>query len=88
MPFHTSEIVLFVRLFSCLFEGSYFSVVIVVTNLHTGRSAVRTLARNRDFSLYLTSIPSLGPAQPTIESIPEFFPGGYSGRGVKLTCVF
>jgi len=76
MPFHTSEIIMFVCLFSCLFfEGSYFSVVIVVTNLQTGRSAVRTLTRDRDFSLFLTSRLSLGPVQPAIESIPEFFPG-------------
>jgi len=36
---------------------------------------VRTLASDRDFSLFLKSRPSLGPAQPTVESIPEFFPG-------------
>jgi len=69
-----------------LYRGNtFFTEITKMTRLRDGRSEIRIPSGAGDFFFHATSIQALRSTKPPVHCAPVVFPGGQSGRGVKLT---
>jgi hypothetical protein len=69
-------------------QGTRLIVLAGTIGCGTDDSEFESLQRREVYFFSTKSVVALGPLQPAMVWVPGFFPGGYSGRGLKLTtCV-